>query len=93
VVNDRHLRGKPMLFTTNKSPLTQWGEALHDSDLADAIVDRTLERGRLLILDGPSHRTRLLDLDTEPHHAANRGARLSGEQVPDFPELTLDEAS
>ncbi len=71
VVNDRHLRGRPMLFTTNKSPLTQWGEALHDPDLADAIVDRALERGRLLILDGPSHRTRHLDLDTEPHHAAN----------------------
>ena len=52
-------------------PDPQWGEALHDTDLADAIVDRTLERGRLLILDGPSRRTRQLDLDTEPHHAAN----------------------
>ena len=71
VVNDRHLRGKPMLFTTNKPPLTQWGEALHDADLAEAIVDRTLERGRLLILDGPSHRTRHLGLDTEPGHTAN----------------------
>ncbi len=58
VVNDRHLAGKPMVFTTNKSPLTDWGEVLHDHDLADAIVDRILERGRLLVLDGPSYRTR-----------------------------------
>jgi DNA replication protein DnaC len=71
VVNDRHLRSRPVLFTTNKSPLTQWGDALHDPDLAEAIVDRTLERGRLLILDGPSHRTRHLDLDSSPHQAAN----------------------
>ncbi|MEZ4320785.1 MAG: IS21-like element helper ATPase IstB [Myxococcota bacterium] len=58
VVNDRHLAGKPMVFTTNKSPMTEWGDVLHDHDLADAIVDRILERGRLLVLDGPSYRTR-----------------------------------
>lgn len=58
VVNDRHLAGKPMVFTTNKSPLNEWGDVLHDHDLADAIVDRVLERGRLLVMDGPSYRTR-----------------------------------
>lgn len=58
VVNDRHLAKKPMLFTTNKSPFSAWGEVLHDCDLAEAIVDRILERGRLLALDGPSWRTR-----------------------------------
>jgi len=58
VVNDRHLRQKPMIFTTNKSPLGEWGNVLHDHDLAEAIVDRVLERGRLLLLDGPSYRTR-----------------------------------
>ncbi len=58
VVNDRHLRKRPTLFTTNKSPLGEWGAVLHDHDLADAIVDRVLERGRLLMLDGPSYRTR-----------------------------------
>ena len=50
-----------MLFTTNKPPLTAWGEVLHDHDLAEAIVDRVLENGRLLLLDGPSYRTRHLD--------------------------------
>ncbi len=58
VVNDRHLRKRPMVFTTNKSPIAEWGDVLHDHDLADAIVDRVLERGRLLVLDGPSYRTR-----------------------------------
>ena len=46
-----------MLFTTNKPPPTAWGEVLHDNDLAEAIVDRVLESGRLLLLDGPSYRT------------------------------------
>jgi DNA replication protein DnaC len=66
VVNDRHLARKPMLFTTNKSPLTDWGDVLHDHDLADAIVDRILERGRLLVLDGPSYRTRHIQ-SLDPH--------------------------
>ena len=26
IVNERHQRGRPMLFTTNKPPLTAWGE-------------------------------------------------------------------
>jgi len=51
-----------MLFTTNKS-LDAWGRVLHDPDLAAAIVDRILERGRILRLDGPSLRTKHLDLD------------------------------
>jgi hypothetical protein len=32
------------MFTTNKSPLTASGEVLHDHDLAEAIVDRVLEK-------------------------------------------------
>ena len=65
VVNERHLRGRSMLFTTNKPPLTAWGAVLHDADLAEAIVDRTLERGRLMLLDGPPYRTQHLDLDVD----------------------------
>jgi DNA replication protein DnaC len=34
-----------MIFTTNK-PLAAWGKVLHDPDLAEAILDRVLERGR-----------------------------------------------
>jgi len=66
VVNDRHHRQKPMVFTTNKSPLTEWGDVLHDHDMADAIVDRVLERGRLLHLDGPSYRTRHITPPGQP---------------------------
>jgi hypothetical protein len=47
-----------MIFTTSKHP-KRWGAALHD-DLAEAIVDRILERSRLLRLDGPSVRTKHL---------------------------------
>ena len=62
VVNERHIRRRSMVFTTNKHP-KRWGGVLHDDDLAEAIVDRILERGRLLRLDGPSVRTRHLAAD------------------------------
>ena len=57
VVNDRYLRRRPMLFTTNK-PLAALGQVLHDGDLAEAILDRVLERGTHFILRGRSFRTR-----------------------------------
>ena len=55
VVNDRHRKKRAMIFTTNK-PLTAWGRVLHDDDLAH-VLDRILERGRMLTLDGPSEST------------------------------------
>jgi len=65
VINHRYLHKKPMLLTTNK-PLHQWGRVLHDADLAEAITDRVLERGRFIQLRGPSYRTRhLQDVDKE----------------------------
>jgi DNA replication protein DnaC len=90
VVNDRHLKKRPLIFTTNKSPLTAWGAVLHDQDLAEAIVDRTLERGRLLVLDGPSYRTRHLPLDSSESNSdhADKPARVSGKHRPQFPEPT-----
>jgi hypothetical protein len=77
-----------MIFTTNK-PLTAWGRVLHDEDLAHAIVDRVLERGRLLTLDGPSLRTQHLGLD-DPMASTTSAqvARLSGIRAPEFPEPT-----
>ena len=86
VVNDRHLRKRPMIFTTNKT-LNQWGRVLHDPDLAAAILDRILERGRLITMDGPSARTRYLKLDQVFPQDSN-GARISGTSVPEFPEPT-----
>ena len=81
VVNERHLRGRSMLFTTNKSPLTAWADVLHDADLAEAIVDRILERGRLVLLDGPSYRTQHLDLDVDGADLShNDPARISGKK-------------
>jgi DNA replication protein DnaC len=88
VVNDRHLRKRSMVFTTNK-PLGAWGHVLHDPDLAAAIVDRILERGRLIPLDGPSLRTHHLGLDdpTNPE-ASTKPAIFSGIERQDFPEPT-----
>ena len=57
VVNERHLHRRPMVFTTNKA-VEEWGRVLHDPDLAEAILDRVLERGRILHFKGPSYRTR-----------------------------------
>jgi DNA replication protein DnaC len=87
VVNDRHRRKRSMIFTTNKA-LNAWGRVLHDEDLAQAIVDRVLERGRLLTLDGPSIRTRHLGLDENTPGALNQPARISGIDRPEFPEPT-----
>jgi DNA replication protein DnaC len=78
VVNDRHKRKRSMIFTTNK-PLKAWGDGLHDEDLAHAIVDRILERGRLLHLDGPSMRTKHLGLDEVTTEALSpQVGRISG---------------
>ena len=86
VVNDRHIRRRPMIFTTNKSPFTDWGTALHDADLAEAIVDRVLERGRLIVMDGPSYRTRNLPVDGTPPTAFTKPAKVSGIDRPEYPE-------
>ncbi len=86
VVNDRHLRKRPMIFTTNK-PLNEWGKVLHDEDMAAAILDRVLERGRFIHLDGPSGRTRHLNLEeTLPENT--KRLRISGIGGSEFPEPT-----
>ena len=68
------------------------------TDLAHAIVDRILERGRTLTLDGPSLRTRHLGLEdpttSEASHQPARTAgeeviRISGIELPEFPEPTV----
>ena len=64
VVNDRYLKGRPMIVTTNK-PLAALGQLLHDGDLAEAILDRLLERGTHFVLRG-----RVL-----PHSPSQTGGR------------------
>jgi len=89
VVNDRHIKRRAMVFTTNKNP-KRWGDALHDDDLAEAIVDRILERGRLLRLDGPSMRTKHLPGDqlAGEDQDDSSGRRVSGTRAAEFPEPT-----
>jgi DNA replication protein DnaC len=89
VVNERHRRRRSMVFTSNKHP-DAWGGVLHDDDLAQAIVDRVLERGRLLKLDGPSLRTKHLGLDAPESAEAGSSqvVRISGTGSSEFPEPT-----
>jgi DNA replication protein DnaC len=89
VVNDRHIRRRAMVFTTNKDP-KRWGEVLHDDDLAEAIVDRILDRGRLLRLDGPSVRTKHLVGEELLSSALEESqqSRISGKPGAEFPERT-----
>jgi DNA replication protein DnaC len=89
VVGERHMRHKSMVFTTNKHP-KRWGAVLHDDDLAVAIVDRILERGRILKLDGPSVRTQHLpehELSDDPTELESSRI-FSGTQAAEFPEPT-----
>jgi DNA replication protein DnaC len=94
VVNDRYLHQRPMIFTTNK-PLAAWGRVLHDPDLAEAILDRVLERGRHIELRGRSYRTRHapLDLNPAPEPPSAAPARISGNHRPEFPEPTTASSS
>ena len=91
VVNERHKRKRSMIFTTNKS-LEAWGAVLHDDDLAETIVDRVLERGRHLKLDGPSIRTLHLGLDesadVEAPSPSRQTGRVSGKSPAEFLEPT-----
>ncbi len=93
VVNERHQRRRPILVTTNK-PLSEWGRVLHDPDLAEAIADRILERGRYLTLDGPSGRTRHLgDIGIDGRaHQDQSSARVSGKGLPELLEPTSEKA-
>jgi DNA replication protein DnaC len=75
VVNERYLHRRPMVFTTNK-PIEAWGKVLHDADLAEAILDRLLERGRVLQFKGPSFRTRHLAAEDVPIVSRKEGAEL-----------------
>jgi len=63
VVDQRCLKRRPIVFTTNK-PLKRWGEVLHDPELAEALLDRVLERGDHIRLAGTSFRTRAVDPKT-----------------------------
>jgi DNA replication protein DnaC len=92
VVNERHIRKRAMVFTTNKDPRL-WGSVLHDDDLAEAIVDRILERGRLLRLDGPSVRTNHLPPEESASDGQAHHVRVSGKTASDFPEPTSHRSS
>ena len=69
VINERYLHRRPMLLTTNK-PLAALGDVLHDGDLAEAIVDRLLERGAHFTMRGRSYRTRHLTEEDPPARRA-----------------------
>lgn len=91
VVDQRYLDRKPMVFTTNKR-LRDWGQVLHDRDLAEVILDRVLERGQHIKLGGLSWRTRHHDPETlgldapDPESVRNPGSHRDPSLAPDRPE-------
>jgi hypothetical protein len=87
VVNERHRRHRSMIFTTNKA-LKAWGRVLHDEDLAQAIIDRVLERGRLLRLDGPSVRTLHVNLDDAMKDESDPASRLDQNFRKELPRIS-----
>ena len=88
VVNQRYLQKKAIVVTTNK-PLDKWASVLHDKDLAEAIIDRVLARGRLIELRGTSYRTRhLKNTKDDGAQPLEQSAKVSGISGPEFPEPT-----
>ena len=75
-----------MNFTTNK-PLSEWGKVLHDEDLAAAILDRVLERGRSIHLDGLSVNTSF-ELGRSLAGKVGTGQNFREQRVNKFPEPT-----
>ncbi|PZD70640.1 Insertion sequence IS5376 putative ATP-binding protein [Acaryochloris thomasi RCC1774] len=88
VVDERYLKGKPILFTTNK-PLKHWGRVLHDEELARAIIDRTLHHGEYLKLNGASYRLkdRKLEFDypAKPEQATTSITWISHQHSQKYP--------
>jgi hypothetical protein len=59
--------GHPLIHCLDQQSRCGLGRVMHDPDLAEAILDRVLERGRHLDLLRPSYRTKHLKPDvTEP---------------------------
>lgn len=69
VIDQRCRKRRPIVFTTNK-PLSEWGRVLHDDELAEALLDRVLERGAHVELRGRSYRTKHIPPLTEPPDVA-----------------------
>ena len=76
IVESRHRLNRPLILTTNK-PLKQWGSVLHDSDLAEAILDRLLQTGRHIDIVGKSWRTGRMD----DHAAASGSSKGTGAEA------------
>jgi len=51
-----HRYGRRATIVTSRSPFVQWGEAIAEPALADAILDRLVHNSRRVSLQGPSRR-------------------------------------
>jgi hypothetical protein len=78
----------PTILLVGATALNEWGKVLHDEDMAAAILDRVLERGRFIHLDGFSGRTRHLNLEETLQENTKR-LRISGIGGSELPEPTL----
>lgn len=63
-------------------PVEESGRVLHDADLAEAILDRVLERGRVLHFKGPSYRMRHLRAQGVPMISGREATEYQGRARP-----------
>jgi DNA replication protein DnaC len=57
VVNERHRRHRPMIFTTNKSLKTRASTPSEDREVSDqALADKMIDAARLVTLNQPDDR-------------------------------------
>ena len=55
VISTRHARKRSSLITTNTA-FSEWGNILHNTTIAAAIVDRLVENSEIFLLGGESLR-------------------------------------
>ena len=58
IISKRYEKGS-LIITTNKT-FEQWADIFHDSILASAIVDRIVHYSTIIMIKGPSYRTKNL---------------------------------
>jgi hypothetical protein len=75
-----------MILTTHKSSFTELGDALHDHDMADVIVDRVITLGRHIFMVDPSFSARHLILDQQAPACSSGLRRVSRIGWAEFPK-------
>ena len=75
VVSTRYAHQRSTVITTN-TPFSDWGNILHNTTIATAVVDRLVERSQVFLLEGDSYRKSAARAKSKPAPAHDSGAAL-----------------